>query len=83
MLCTATLSFTSEKFTVSESMGYVEIGVMLSGRTFDFPITVIITPSEQSPISAMGKYIRMYIHIMLYVLVLHLYNSSIYVCTIF
>ena len=38
-----------------ESEGYVPVGVMLSGGTSTTPITVIVTPTEQSPISAMGK----------------------------
>ena len=36
-----------------ESMGYVEVGVMLSSG-IGATLTVIVIPSEQSPISAMG-----------------------------
>ena len=49
------LNFTLEQYIVMESEGYVPVGVMLSGGTSTTPITVIVTPTEQSPISAMGK----------------------------
>ena len=52
------VNFTLEQYVVMESEGYVPVGVMLSGGTSTTPITVIVTPTEQSPISAMGKYVR-------------------------
>ena len=55
------LNFTLEQYVVMESEGYVPVGVMLSGGRSTTPITVIVTPTEQSPISAMGKYVRIYI----------------------
>jgi len=41
-----------EQYNVLESVGYVEIGVMLLRGISTTPITVVVTPTEQS---AMGK----------------------------
>ena len=49
------INFTSEQFTVTESSGLVEVMVMMEGGTSTSPISVIVTPSEQSPVSATGK----------------------------
>ena len=49
------LNFTLGQYEVMESVGHVEIGVMLSGGTSAYSITVIVTPTEQSPISAIGE----------------------------
>ena len=54
------LNFTLEQYVVMESEGYVPVGVMLSGGRSTTPITVIVTPTEQSPISAMGKYVHIH-----------------------
>ena len=48
------VEFTSGQFTGSESSGFIEVVVRLTGGTSNTPITVTVTPSEQSPVSAMG-----------------------------
>jgi len=48
------VEFVSEQFTGSESSRFIEVVVRLTGGTSNTPITVIVTPSEQSPVSAMG-----------------------------
>lgn len=58
--------FALEQHNTLESVGFVEIGVMLSGGTFGSQITVIIRPTEQSPTSATGNtcnayYLHMYV----------------------
>ena len=50
-----TVEFTSGQFTGSESSGSVEVIVRITGGTSSDPITVTVTPSVQSPVSAMGK----------------------------
>lgn len=47
------LNFTLEQYNVMESEDYVEIGVMFLGGTSNTPITLIVTPIEQS---ALGRY---------------------------
>ena len=42
-----------------ESAGYVAVGIMLLGGTATSSITVVVTPTEQSPVSAMG---RLFVH---------------------
>ena len=42
------VAFTMEQYTVMESVGYVEIGVTLSGRTSTSPVTVMIIPLSLS-----------------------------------
>ena len=49
------VEFTSGQFTGSESSGSVEVIVRITGGTSTTPITVTVTPSVQSPVSAMGK----------------------------
>ena len=49
------ISLTSEQFTGIESSGLVEVMVMMERGTSTSPISVIVTPSEQSPVSATGK----------------------------
>ena len=49
------ISLTSEQFTGTESSGLVEVMAMMEGGTSTSPISVIVTPSERSPISATGK----------------------------
>ena len=50
-----TVEFASGQFTGSELSGSIEVVVRITGGTSNDPITVTVTPSEQSPISAMGK----------------------------
>jgi len=48
------VQFASEQFTGSESSGFIEVVVEITGGTSSTPITVMVTPYEQSPVSAMG-----------------------------
>ena len=50
-----TVEFTSGQFSGSESSELIEIIVRITGGTSSTPITVTVTPSVQSPVSAMGK----------------------------
>jgi len=53
-----TVEFDSDKFTGSESSKFIEVVVRIQGGTSKTPITVIVTPTEQSPVSsAIGTYI--------------------------
>ena len=52
------LNFTLSNNIILESDGYVPIGITLSGGISTTPITVIVTPTEQSPISATGTCIK-------------------------
>ena len=58
MLCILVLvvQFTSGQFSGSESSGFIEVVVRITGGTSGNPITVTVTPSVQSPVSAMGMY---------------------------
>ena len=49
------VEFTSGQFVGSESSGFIEVIVRITGGSSSTPITVIVTPSVQSPVSAMGK----------------------------
>ena len=49
------VEFTSGQFTGSESSGVIEFIVRITGGSSITPITVIVTPSEQSLVSAKGK----------------------------
>ena len=49
------VEFTSEQFVGSESLGFIEVIVRITGGSSSTPITVTVTPSVQSPVSAMGK----------------------------
>ena len=49
-----TVEFASGQFTGSESSGFIEVIVRITGGTSNTPITVTVTPSVQSPVSAMG-----------------------------
>jgi len=49
-----TVGFASGQFTGSESSGFIEVVVEITGGMSSTPITVMVTPSEQSPVSAMG-----------------------------
>ena len=47
-------------YTVIETAGSARIVMVISGGTSNIPITFTVTPSEQSPISAMGKSYKSY-----------------------
>ena len=49
--------FASGQFTGSESSELIEVVVRITGGTSSDPITVTVTPSVQSPVSAMGMYV--------------------------
>ena len=49
------VEFASGQFTGSESSGFIEVVVKITGGTSITPITVTVTPTEQSPLSAIGK----------------------------
>ena len=49
------VGFISRQFVGSESSGFIEVIVRITGGSSSTPITVIATPSVQSPVSAMGK----------------------------
>ena len=49
------VEFASEQFVGSESSGFIEVIVRITGGSFSTPITVTVTPSVQSPVSAMGR----------------------------
>ena len=48
------VEFRSGQFTGSESSRIIEVVVRITGGTSTTPITVTVTPSVQSPVSAMG-----------------------------
>ena len=48
------VEFASGQFTGSELSGFIEVIVRVTGGVSSSPITVTVTPSEQSPVSAMG-----------------------------
>ena len=50
------VEFASGQFTGSESSGFIEIIVIITGGSSSTPITVTVTPSVQSPVSASGKW---------------------------
>ena len=50
------LEFASGQFTGQESSGFIEVTVRITGGTSITPITVTVTPTEQSPVpSAIGN----------------------------
>ena len=49
------VELTSGQFVDSESSGFIEVIVRITGGLSSTPITVTVTPSVQSPVSAMGK----------------------------
>ena len=49
------VEFASGQFVGSESSGFIEVIVRIGGSS-STPITVTVTPSVQSPVSAMGKW---------------------------
>ena len=48
------VEFASAQFVGSESTEFVEVTVRVTGGVSSSSITVTVTPSEQSPVSAMG-----------------------------
>ena len=52
-----TVEFASGQFTGSESSGFIEVIVRVTGGVSSSPITVTVIPSEQSPVSAMGEFV--------------------------
>ena len=55
------INFLSRYVSIVEPLRHVPVRIVSSGGTSNNPITIIVTPSEQSPISAMGKYVRTYV----------------------
>ena len=49
------VEFASGQFVGSESSGFIEVIVRITGGSSSTPITVTVTPSVQSPVSAMGR----------------------------
>ena len=49
------VEFASGQFVGSESSEFIEVLVRIRDGTSSTPITVTITPSVQSPVSASGK----------------------------
>ena len=50
-----TVQFSQNMFTGSESSGIVPVTLLLGGGTSANPISIIVTPSDQTPLSAEGK----------------------------
>ena len=53
------VEFTSAQFTGSESLGFIEVVVKITGGTSIIPIIVTVSPFVQSPVSAVGMYSHM------------------------
>ena len=49
------VEFASGQFVGSESSGFIEVIVRITGGSSSTPINVTVTPSVQSPASAMGR----------------------------
>ena len=49
------VEFASRQFVGSESSGLIEVIVRITGGSSITPITVTVTPSVKSPVSAMGR----------------------------
>ena len=47
--------FTQNRFTGSETTGTVDVNLELVGGASAIPFNVMVTPSEQSPVSAQGN----------------------------
>ena len=50
------VKFASTQFTASESSGSIEVVVGISGGNSSVPVTLTVTLSVKSPVSAMGMY---------------------------
>ena len=48
------VEFALAQFSSSESSGFIEVVVRITGGSSSTAITVTVTPSVQSPVSAMG-----------------------------
>ena len=53
--------FTQDQFTGSELEGFVEVFLELNQGSSTSPFTVMVTPSEQSPVSAEGDNVYYYV----------------------
>ena len=49
------VKFSQSLFPGTESLGRVPVTLLLEGGTSDSDISVTVTPSDQSPLSAEGK----------------------------
>ena len=49
------MEFKTDEYVGSESSGHVQVVVIISGGSSTTPIEVVVTPSEQSPLSARGE----------------------------
>ena len=49
------MEFASGQFVGSESSGFIEVIVRITRGSSSTPINVTVTPSVQSPVSAMGR----------------------------
>jgi len=49
------VEFSQNTFTGSESSGAIPVSLLLREGTADRDISVIVIPSDQSPVSAQGK----------------------------
>ena len=49
------VGFSQSTFTGLETSGSILVTLSLGGGTSATPISVIVTPSDQSPVSAQGK----------------------------
>ena len=49
------VDFAAGQFIGSESSGFIEVIVRITGGSSSTPITVTITPSVRSPVSASGN----------------------------
>ena len=55
------VQFSQERFIGSEASGFVMVNLELSGGTSASPFTVMVTPSQQSPVSAEGNSVYYYV----------------------
>ena len=55
MYIVLTVEFASGQFVGSESSGFIEVIVRITGGSSITHITVTVTPSVQLPVSAMGR----------------------------
>ena len=49
------VQFSQDRFIGSEASGFVMVNLELIGGSSASPFTVMVTPSQQSPVSAEGK----------------------------
>ena len=55
------VAFTQDQFTGSEATGFVLVFLELNGGSSARPFSVLVTPSEQSPVSAEGNSVYYYV----------------------